>query len=65
MTTWDLHTERHAYLSTKRGKLRAYKRNEDYRPKRTVCPVKGWEVILHIGGWRTEMTYVYIPHKQD
>ena len=23
------------------------------------------EVILHIGGWRTEMTYVYIPHKQD
>ena len=21
------------------------------------------EVILHIGGWRTEMTYVYIPHK--
>ncbi len=23
------------------------------------------EVILHIGGWRTEMTYVYIPHKED
>ena len=21
------------------------------------------EVVLHIGGWRTEMTYVYIPHK--
>lgn len=23
------------------------------------------EVILHVGGWRTQMTYVYIPHKQN
>ncbi len=23
------------------------------------------EVILHIGGWRTDMTYVYIPHKKN
>ena len=23
------------------------------------------EVILHIGGWRTNMTYVYIPHKKN
>ena len=23
------------------------------------------EVILHIAGWRTDMTYVYIPHKQN
>lgn len=23
------------------------------------------EVILHIAGWRTKMTYVYIPHKED
>ena len=23
------------------------------------------EVILHIAGWRTTMTYVYIPHKED
>lgn len=23
------------------------------------------EVILHIGGWRTKMTYVYIPHKDN
>ena len=23
------------------------------------------EVILHIGGWRTDMTYVYIPYKKN
>ncbi len=23
------------------------------------------EVILHIGGWRTNMTYVYVPHKKN
>ena len=23
------------------------------------------EVILHIGGWRTVMTYVYLPYKKN
>ena len=23
------------------------------------------EVVLHIGGWRTDMTYVYIPYKKN
>lgn len=34
----------------------------DLRPLTSV-EQRDAEVILHIGGWRTKMTYVYIPHK--
>ncbi len=34
----------------------------DLRPITSV-EQRDAEVILHIGGWRTKMTYVYIPHK--
>ena len=29
----------------------------------TSTEVRDAEVLLHIGGWRTKMTYVYVPHK--
>ena len=34
----------------------------DLRPITSV-EQRDAEVLLHIGGWRTKMTYVYIPHK--
>ena len=29
----------------------------------TSAEVRDAEVLLHVGGWRTKMTYVYVPHK--
>ena len=31
----------------------------------TSLPQRDAEVILNIGGWRTQMTYIYVPHKKN